>query len=232
MFAVFPEDGPDRKEAVVGEIANKTQELISLLEPKDVPPWLNALYGGVTTPRANFTREQLLKHIIQILNDIYNFTWELTGEEDGPIEFDELFTRLRSETKIDKLFDDAISKLQEILDTGQIEYVKAIKALEHLIATLKKSKGGSYLAMIAGWDFLQSFLRNLAIEEVKAIPIIGPIISALIATAEEGRAEILRLEKSMAKELTTKYAFTPQSLTYTNTKTLGFNPIHNLDIKG
>jgi hypothetical protein len=205
-----------QKEDCAQMARQRVHEIRSLLAPGDVPSWLQTAINIFNAPRPNYPINQLLRDLIPLIALINSFVWSSSSfDENTGIDFDQIYAKHKAENKIESLFDNIIDAIQKMIDSNSIDSVKILRALEHLIATLKRSKAGSYLSMMAGWDFLQSLFRNWIFEQIKSVPVLGPIISALQVTMAEMDSALDQMHQNMSKEVQANYNTKVPMLTYT-----------------
>lgn len=213
MLSILVEDSAD-KESVIQATLITAQELANLLAPTDVPSWLTSIINILKQPRQNYSKTQLINDLIPILEPLKTYTWHDISNEPEGIDFDEIYFRHKQQGKTEDLFDKIIIQLQKIINSGEIDSVKTIHTLERLISTLKRSKTGSYTSMMAGWGFLQALLKNWIFEQLKSIPVLGPILSALSETVSEMESEIVTLHSAIHDEIKQRYSTDIPTLSY------------------
>jgi len=208
-------ENTQQKEECVQVARQKAYDMRSMLAPADVPSWLHSIINIFDAPRPNYAFSQMLRDMIPIIGIIDSHTWSPASfNEDSGIDFDKIYEKHKAENNIEPLFDNLIETIQKMIDSGAIDSVKILRALEHLIATLKRSKAGSYLSMMAGWDFLQSLFKNWIFEQIKSLPVLGPIFSALQSTMVEMDSALSKMHQDMSEEVQANYDTKVPMLTY------------------
>ena len=213
MLSILVEDSADKESAIQATHA-KAQELCNLLAQTDVPSWLTSIINILKQSRPNYSKTRLINDLIPILEPLGTYSWHDISDEPEGIDFDEIYYRHKQQGNTEDLFDKIIIQLQKIIDSGEVDSVKTINALEKLISTLKRSKAGSYTSMMAGWGFLQALMKNWIFEQLKSIPVLGPILSALSETISEMESEIVTLHSAIHDEIKQRYSTDIPTLSY------------------
>lgn len=151
-----------------------TSDLIATLYSKGVPSWLSDLQqavdrylGRLGSDPANATRS-LLEKFIAIAPEMRAQTWD-ASDADG-IDFAAVYATIYRQSRIQELFDNLASELQQIVDSGEIDGIKAIKTFEALIATIRKNSRGDYFASRSTYEIAGRLLKNFGLELLEGIP--------------------------------------------------------------
>ena len=216
LLAHLVSENVQQKEASVQAARQKAYDIRNLLAAGDVPSWLQSTINIFDAPRPSYPIRQMLRDIIPLIGLINSHSWStMTSSQDSGIDFDQIYEKHKTENNIESLFDDIIEIIQKMIDSEAIDSIKILRALEHLIATLKRSKTGSYLSMVAGWDFLQALFKNLIFEQIKSLPVLGPIVSALQSTMLEMDSALAKMHQNMSEDIQANYNTKVPTLTYT-----------------
>jgi len=86
---------------------------------------------------------------------------------------------------VPELFERLLQALQEIADSGQIDSLKVLHALERVIATIRKNIRGSYLSTQGAWQVARAFLENYLLLQLEAVPVLGAVLKSLKQTAQD-----------------------------------------------
>lgn len=193
----------NRQESILNSV-KRLESLQSLLETEDLPPWYRSLNQQLQTalakPNTSTADEALLMIASKILPQLESFEWQL----DDAFDFDAIFEEHRKDGKIDELFEKVIGLLKKIVDERLIDSVIVLEQIKTIIATLKKSKNGSYFAQLQSWRFYVSWMKSSAHFFLEDAPVIGPIYRGLIATINEGNERFQALESSITNDLEDK----------------------------
>jgi glycogen synthase len=194
------------------------QDLSDILAVEDRPAWLNR----TVTVTANFAKEnpkpnsirsgsswRLLSELIAIYSETMGHVWNFEEDSSDAYNFDEVYQRARKSSKLDELFDSLISELEILLNTGEIDSIKAIDSLKKLMKTLSENKNGSYFSTIASWQFLQSFTKNIIWESLNKVPGVQSSKVAFEKTLNEMDIEMDRLHDEITSELQERFSIKP-----------------------
>lgn len=194
------------------------QDLSDILAAEDRPDWLNKT-ATVTT---NFAKEnpqpttirsgsswRLLGELIAIYSEAMDHVWNFEEDSSDAYNFDEVYQRARKSSKLGELFDSLISELEILLNTGEIDSIKAIDSLKKLMKTLSENKNGSYFSTIASWQFLQSFTKNIIWESLNKVPGVQSTKVAFEKTLNEMDIEMDRLHDEITSELQERFSIEP-----------------------
>ena len=116
-------------------------------------------------------------------------------------EFDEIFERYRSQSKLPELFDAIIEVLKKIRDSDAVDSKSMLDALNKIIATLRINIKGSYFSTHSAWKLLLAFCKNYAVIELKKLPAIGSMVEALEKTVQECDQEFVKLQEDIKEEI-------------------------------
>ncbi|NGZ15579.1 hypothetical protein HGG78_17840 [Vibrio aestuarianus] len=182
-------------------VKKATGDLRSALSEVDQPKWLTGL-NQIASLYAEGHRKshQLMQFILENRLEITKHTWSFDDKSDA-FDFDSIFERYRSESRLDELFEEIIKILEEIQSSGEVDSVMMISALGKVIATLKKSKDGSYFSLNSAWSFLISFLQNYMWAELSKLPVLGTAMEALKKTIEETNEEMFKMHTEVQNEM-------------------------------
>lgn len=111
--------------------------------------------------------------------------WAFTEAEDILFDADAIIQKARADHKIDILFNDIIACLQKILDSGEIDSLRASTDLGKVIATLRRANAGSFFSQIFNWRFARRLIANILSAYIKRSNLTGPLIEAFEQTAAE-----------------------------------------------
>lgn len=127
--------------------------------------------------------------------------WSFEQNPEASFDFDSIFEHYKKESRLPQLFDEIVELLEEIQNSGEVDSLMMLRALGKVIATIKRSKDGSYFSMNSAWDFLLNFLNNYLLAELSKIPVLGTALEALEKTIKEADAEMCSLHKNLRNEL-------------------------------
>jgi hypothetical protein len=198
---------------------------MAVLAKSDTPSWLRDLTSGLNNyVRESWTSADFLQNFVSFKTSLDNHQWVFDAASEKAFDFDAVYEHYKKESRLPELFDEVIRILQEIHSSGAIDSNSMLSALGKVIATLKKSKGGTYFAFDSAWNFLISFVSNYMWGLLGEIPTLGPALKALdkaitemtveMATFREGVTNELQIRvESEIKGAAGKISFGPQSYT-------------------
>lgn len=194
LFKTMARDNLDSKKAQASGAKERASELRALLSSKDVPGWLD---HAITT-LAQFSNgamppEDFLANMAAWKADLDRHAWVFDSTTSTVFDFDAIYERYRSESRLPELFDSVVRILEEIQASGEVNSVMMINALSKVIATIKQCKNGSYFSVNAAWNFLWTFVRNYLWNELTAIPGLGTAAAALKTAMESINDEMFSL---------------------------------------
>ncbi|QXE89624.1 hypothetical protein KP001_14400 [Geomonas subterranea] len=174
------------------------KDLRGLMANEDIPNWLNQTIQSLT----NYTSGQwngynLLVSLINLKSQIESYAFVFENQKEVGFDFDAIYEHFKNESRLPELFEEIIRILEEIQSSGAVDSVTMLSALEKVIATIRRGKGGSYLSMISSWNFLMSFLKNYMWGELSKLPVIGTAMEALEKTIKEADEEMERLHQKV-----------------------------------
>lgn len=190
------------KKSIAKNTLSSASDLRALISNNDVPPWLNDLLNYLNNfVNGNWTSFDLLSNFINTKTLLENHEWVFNGESGTAFDFDSIFEHFKNESKLPELFDQIISLLTDINDSGEIDSVTMLNALGKVVATIKKCKDGSYFSLNSAWEFLLAFLKNYMWEELSKLPVLGSAMEALEKTIKETNEEMFKLHMQVQDEM-------------------------------
>lgn len=219
LFQVIATDTHDEKVNANVALLNACEDLSKILVESDRPKWLTHLINETTLYNQ---KHQTTGHNFRLLNNVvgqrhaalsHSWSFEKSSIE-ADYNFDSLYQRVKDESKLPVLFESMISTLEKMLSSGEIDSLTAIRSLEQLISVIKQNQDGSYFSVMASWEFVTSFTKNLVWQELSKLPVVKQLKSAFEETVEEMDIELNSLHSEIAEEMKKKYKTTISSLTY------------------
>lgn len=202
LFKEMARDNLEQKKAQALGTKDRATELRALFSSKDVPGWLD---HAITT-LAQFSNgalapEDFLTNIVAWKTELDRHSWAFDNASASAFDFDAIYERYRSESRLPELFDSVVRILEEIQASGEVDSVTMMNALSKVIATIKKCKNGSYFALNSAWDFLWTFVKNYLWNELCAIPGLGTAATALRSAMESINEEMFSLHSKIDIEI-------------------------------
>lgn len=219
LFQALASDTHDDKVRANQALLTACEDLSKILAESDRPHWLAQLIGDTTvySQKHNTTGHnfRLLNNLVAQRPNALSHSWSFEKSNiEVDYNFDALYQRFKSESKLSALFENMISTLQKMVESGEIDSLTAIKSLEQLILVIKQNREGSYFSVMASWEFITSFTKNLVWGELSSLPGIKQLKAAFEKTVEETDIELGKLQAEIAAEMKKKYQTTINSLTY------------------
>ncbi|WP_417534171.1 hypothetical protein [Marinobacterium stanieri] len=203
LVGALASDNPQSKKMRADKLAQEAGALLSAISSEDRPAWLPPLHSiSLAVSKGAQQPEKILRFLLENNSAIRNHKWQFEQDDKKQaFDFDEIFEYYRSESRVPELFENIIQILEEIYGSGEIDSLSMMNALSKLIATLKRSKNGSYFSINSAWEFLLSFLNNYFWTEVSNLPVAGSVIAALKQTIEETNEEMFKLHTKVDQKL-------------------------------
>ncbi|MBV4476927.1 hypothetical protein [Pseudomonas botevensis] len=190
------------KKSAAQRVKDSAIYLRSILPSSEAPGWLKDLINYTQYfIEGSWNSGDLAKSHYRLLSSILNHDWGIVVGESSGLDFDGVFEFYRKESRLPELFDQIISLLQSIKDSGEIDSLNILEALSKIIATLRNGKEGSYFSLNGAWKFLMSFANNYLWAELEKVPLLGTAFEALRKTVEDADKEMKGLHSSIQLEL-------------------------------
>jgi len=212
------------------DVQSKVRNLKDILPEENWPKWLQTLDKNIdiyiNNRFENLPGDQL-RNILNFLDTSYNliqsFKDSLNLEESVVYyDFDEVYRHYRDNSRIPELFNKIIEILEKIINSDKIDEIsiKNMNKLKSIIATLYKTKKGSYFSLLSTWNILTVYSRNLVKEITKKIPVLNVFYNAYEKTLEEMEPEIKNLHDNVKKDFQEKFKLTFSFLPYKRKRSL------------
>lgn len=182
------------------------RQLEAVVAAEHWPNWLKELVANsdqYATRHANglATWRGHLNSVIANVEHLNNEDWSFNETEDILFDSDAIVAKARADHKIDELFQQVIDCLSNILDSGEIDSLRASTDLSRLIATLQKANVGSFSSQIFNWRFARRLAPNILSAYVKRSGITGPLVEAFEQTAAELDVSLDHAKDQIGKEI-------------------------------
>lgn len=196
----------DQRKLAAAKALQSTEDLQRLLSGSDYPPWLPEIQSALVANKDLLERDNhsfvLTRSIAKLYALVQSHQWSFQAETDAlAVDFDGLYERHREQSSIADRFDELIETLEQLVLSEEIDSRKAIKALEKLIATLKKNRKGSYFSQVASWDFVYGVFRIWLWDELCKVPAIGGCLKAIRKSLEHTNEEMSKLHKTLRADI-------------------------------
>lgn len=193
---------PKAKKQAAETLIKTANELRAILSKNDIPQWLPSIIAHLSNYASGSSAPQdLVRGFLPLKAAIEEHVWSFEQSSEASFDFDSIFEHYKKESSLPQLFDEIVTLLEEIQNSGAVDSVMMLRALGKLIATIKRSKDGSYFSMNSAWDFLLNFINNYLFAELSKIPVLGTVLEALEKTIRQADAEMCSLHTNLRNEL-------------------------------
>lgn len=197
---------PQKKQGASKSAHESLQHLKQTISQADYPPWLGPIESKLHwyTPR---TKEEksgkvLLSTLIKLYSQIMKQQWNLDRPKGiSPVDFDSIYRLFYDESRAPELFEELLKQLQSIVDSGEVDSLKAIQSLEKLISTIRKNMRGSYFSTVGTLHFTTTLFKNYLWEELSKIPAIGSFLQAFSKTLSELDVEMSEVHTKLSERI-------------------------------
>ncbi len=219
LFKVLASDAHADKVHANESLLDACQALNGILSGTDRPKWLSHLISEATVynqhHKATGHNFRLLNNIVGQKQAVLSHSWSFeTGGVKADYNFDSLYMRFKEESNLQVLFESMISTLEKMIESGEIDSLTALRSIEQLISVIKQNQEGSYFSVMASWEFVTSFTKNLVWQELSSLPVVKQLKSAFEKTVQDMDVELSNLHTEIAEEMKNKYETTISSLTH------------------
>lgn len=201
----------DRSQKVTAakQVLTALDDLKRAIAANDRPVWIRTLeekftwYTKVVTQGAADTGLQILQSIIAAYPDIERQKWDFTDSSTNiAINFTAIYNEYYKNSRVPELFDELVAQLEQIIQSGEIDSLQTIKAIEKLIATIKKNSRGDLFSTKGAWEFTQLFFKNVAIDVLESVPVLKHFVRSLRKTMSELDLEMSQVHDQIRQKLT------------------------------
>lgn len=202
LFRSLVGEDHGKKKEVANAALLAANDLRGLLSKKDVPSWLNNAINSLTAfVNGQWSAFDLLSNYISTKSAIETHSWTFQANDEAAFDFDSIFEHFKKDSRLPELFDSIVKILEDIEASGDVDSVTMLRSLGKVIATIKRSRDGSYFSLNSAWEFLLSFLKNYMWEELSKVPVLGTALEALEKTIKETNEEMFKLHQQVQDEM-------------------------------
>jgi hypothetical protein len=210
LLAKLVEENKEAKKLAAEKAMEAAITLKNNLSDQDVPGWLSHSIKSIDWYLRNVdtsgVNNGLLTRLIDDHKAMKSHQWKFDSAETIlAFDFDSIYEKCKIESRLDELFDNIISLLQKIINSGEVDSIKTVRTLEKLIATLKMHGKASYFSLHSMYDFMLQLMKNVLWAQLESIPVLGPIAEGLRKTIEETGVELENLQINMKEQMTSRY---------------------------
>jgi hypothetical protein len=194
----------DTAQAVLASL----DDLKRAMSANDHPNWIAPLEQKLNWYRKHAASQadaglQVINAVLQLNPSIESQKWNFADSaSNSAIDFAAIYQEYYKGSRVPELFDELVTQLQQIIATGEIDSLTTIKALEKLIATIRKNARGDYFSTRGAWEFTQLFFKNLSIELLENIPGLKHAVKAVRKTMSELDLEMSQVHDQVKQKLT------------------------------
>ncbi|WP_306599186.1 hypothetical protein [Geothrix sp. 21YS21S-2] len=215
LFHDLVSSSEQNKEQRILQTRESVALIWSLLADRDRPQWLKSLMDLLSRPRSAFPYGNLIDAIMPLRETAMNHQWVFSEGVEDSIDFDEVFERHRKESKLGELFDEVVNIMTRIIEAQGMDSRVIEAVLRRLILLIQKNRNGSFSALPTWLKFIIGVLKNFVIEELRSIPVLGPLVTALEKTFEEIQDEVSIVMTKSYHELETSVISIVPDILYT-----------------
>jgi len=180
--ALAAEDQGQKKQAAE-KAASDLNHLLSVVSTKDHPEWAKTLRQQLGLYLKNYRNSgasaKLINAIIDIMPKLRAHRWKFEESDDvKAVEFEEIYRVARDQYPVEEKFQSLLDALQQLVDSGQVDSISTINALEKLIATLRKNMKGSYFQAVGASQFAAAIIRKYLKRQLQGLPVVGDLFKA------------------------------------------------------
>lgn len=219
LFTQLVNENKASKISACTKYLESAENLSRSLAETDKPKWLLQIIHWCQWYLKNKDSQNannvLFEKLSPITNDIKNHEWSFENQTDNiEFNFDHIYERFKEDSKLPDLFESLIDTLNKMIESGEIDSLKALESLKQLISLLKQNKTGSYFSVMASWEFIGGFIKNTLWASLDDVPVIKQLKKGFEETVAEMDIELDMIHTEIAKEMKSKYNTTVNSLTY------------------
>jgi hypothetical protein len=194
----------EQKEQRIVQTREAAAQIWSLLAEADRPSWLQSIMALLGHTRQSCSFPQLIDSLMPLREIALGHHWVVATVPDDAMDFDEVFERHKRDSKLGDLFDEVVTVLIKIAETQEVDSRAMVAVLRRLIATIQRSRNGSFSSMSTCLQFLMGVLENFVLEELRKIPILGSLVIALEKAVTDLQVEVSSVGTKALQELETR----------------------------
>ncbi|MGB3795250.1 MAG: hypothetical protein WA957_02995 [Alteraurantiacibacter sp.] len=179
--------------------------LKAVIAGKHWPDWLKKLdqashlyatrhTNGLSTWRSH------LESVIDNSRGLLNESWDFESSVEVLFDINAIIEKAKADHGVDLLYQSVIECLQELINSGEIDSVRASSDLTRMVETLRKVQSSSFSSQVFTWRFASRLVPNIIASYVKRNSITGPIIEAFEQTAAELEVSLASAKNQIGEE--------------------------------
>jgi hypothetical protein len=205
LVAVLSADDKQQKLGSAAKALKAAKTLQQALAQRDQPAWLAPLIQALQNYVSHEGQHRLGAALLEAIGLHYramvDHQWAFASSDGRGFDFDAVFHKYEAESNLSDLFDELVELLEKIVECEDVDSRRMIHTLEIMIATLKKNRKGSFFAIMGTWNFVGTYLRNVAWNALSDIPGLRVLVTSLRETLDQVNAEMNKMHENMRSDL-------------------------------
>jgi hypothetical protein len=190
-IATFPND--NERQNAAGKLQRAAIDLTDYLHEADRPEWLKQILKSVNRYLKSFGPESAAELIRTLMEYKTSIKQIIPSDIDADfLNFDNIFRKYRDECRLPELFDNLIAAINQIIESGEVDSVDVLNALQRCVDILRANRDGSFLAVTQGVSVAR-VVKQLVYVYLEKIPVIKDVreaYSRAVAELENGVAKL------------------------------------------
>lgn len=196
----------DEKKVSAEQALSSVNTLLAMISTTDHPGWLTTLENELTryvkTHNTTGSANRFLQTLMRHHHEIFSHNWSFQkAQSEVPVKFEEIFKEQYKKSNLEGVFDTLLSKLEEVVGTGEIDSIRAIDALKRLITTIRANARGTYFQTIGTARFIHAVFNNYLRKQLKELPVVGPVLEAIDETIDQMDSEMEAIDAGVRDRL-------------------------------
>lgn len=200
---------PGQKIAAAGSALQALENLEVGLPTSYRPSWIGILKKHLRKFKEREGHPETAKALLQAtlaLNDeVVTQRWDMVSESDGGgLDFERLFQEYYEESRVPELFEELLRGLSQIVDSGAVDSLRILRALEKVISTIRQNMRGSYWSTHGAWQFTRRVFENLLWEALESNTVLAVPVRAVRKALEELGDEMNKVDSSVGDAIASR----------------------------
>ncbi len=195
MVKCIANDDKDQKILAFQSLAESVQRLTLLIDREETPTWMTKLAQLLYNVNTNYhptNLEALSVYTSTAYQQMIRQSWDYLDDDLGGFLVQDVVQSNFEHSGVNKLFDTLVEQLKGVIDSGEIETVRALKSLNGLVALIRKNQKQASTAWVliknvhvVAWNYLM----QLSTDE-KVNPYIRHALPAIEKTLADLETEV------------------------------------------
>jgi hypothetical protein len=169
-----------------------------------VPSWAIQIYNSTHQFMSNSqdfkNRKQISDLLMTIKNEVAMHDWSLGGY-DSNLNFEQIYTRYKAESKLSELFTELIRLIEKIISENVIGQDQLEKNFKFLLSIVRSNTNKSYFGDMSVISFVMYFIKEFLLNLASNIPGLKEGLTALIDTAKKLKTEMDETKQKTDQEI-------------------------------